>query len=159
MATKAKRGPGRPRKEAAEEDKVKRVPFGGHRSRLQLSQEDYEAMLKKGYTPHWFNDQYGRVQRAQAGGYVFVTPAEAPSIGESQIGRTNTDLADKVSLIVNKDPSNPVRAYLMKIKTEFYEADQKLKEEALKATDEMIKMARVDGSDVEMSYGPGVTFN
>jgi C-terminal processing protease CtpA/Prc len=153
-----KRKVGRPRKSEQKAEKVKRVPFSGLRTRMQLSEEEYKALKRAGYTAHWFNDQHGRIQKALAAGYVFVHPTEATSIGENQIGRENSDLAEKVSVIVSRS-GDPVRAYLMKIKTKLYEEDQSLKEQALQATDEMIKAARVDGSEVEKSYGPGVMFN
>ena len=155
--TEKKRGPGRPRKTEQQAEKVQRVPFGAHRTRLQLSDAEYNAMRKAGYVPHWFNDQHGRINRALSAGYVFVKPEEAMSIGQAAIGRENSDLGDKVSVVVSR-AGEPIRAYLMKIKEEFYDSDQAQKEEALKATDEMIKAARVDGSDVEKSYGRGVVF-
>ena len=55
-------------------DKKARVPFGSHRTKLQLSDEDQKRFKDSGYVVRWFNDQDGRIEAAIRGGYTFVEP-------------------------------------------------------------------------------------
>jgi hypothetical protein len=88
-----------------EEAPRQRVPFSGRRQKLQLSEQDSKSLDKSGWKPRWVNDKDGRIQQALAGGYVFVSPEEAPSIGQFSLTKGNDDLNGKVSLIVSKGES------------------------------------------------------
>ena len=137
-----------------EEAKRARVPFGSHRTKLQLSDADAKALNAQGWTPRWVNDKDGRVQQALAGGYVFVTPEEAPSIGQFSLTKGSDDLNGKVSLIVSKGDANPMSAFLMKIQTKYYKEDQIAKEEANMAFDSALNAGQPGGNVVENQYVP-----
>jgi len=150
-----KRGPGRPKKVKRE-----RVGFGGHRTRLQLSKQEREKFEKDGYVTYWHNDEYGNIQQALAAGYEFVKPEEAMSVGSGELHEGNTDLGDKVSKIVNRNP--PVRAYLMKIKKEYYDEDRAKTEELNSQVDKALVEGHSGGASIENQYTPdggGVTLN
>lgn len=145
------------KKEEREEGRRVRVPMGARRSKLQLSDEEAKALDKAGYTTRWVNDRDGRVERALAGGYEFVKPEEATSVGNHEIAQGNSDLGGKVSKIVSRgDPI--IRAFLMKIKKEYYEEDQQAKEEVNRRVDEALAGGEAGGAAVENKYGPGVTY-
>lgn len=131
----------------------KRVPFGGHRLKLQLSDEDTKALKEAGYVARWFNDQHGRIEAAEAGGYEFVRPEEAPSLGHGAVHEGNSDLNGKVSKIVSKS-GEPIRAYLMKIKKRYYDQDQAEKEKRNRAIDDAIRAGQPGGATVENQYIP-----
>ena len=145
------------RKQEKEKGKVARVPFGGVRYKMQLSDADTKAFKDKGMIPRWFNDQDGRIKRAQGAGYTFVKPEQATSLGSGAIHAGNSDEGSQVSLVVSKgDPI--IRAYLMEIKKKYYDADQVLKEERNQNTDMAINIGADGGADSNQ-YGPGVTFS
>ena len=145
------------RKQEQKQGKVARVPFGGVRYKLQLSKEDMEEFARRKMIPRWFNDQDGRIQRAQGGGYKFVKPEYATSLGSGAIHQGNTDEGSRVSKIVSR--SEPIiRAYLMEIKKKYWDADQVLKEKRNQKVDEALNIGE-SGEESEHQYGSGVTFS
>lgn len=136
------------------EGKRKRIPFGGNRTKLQLSDQEREAIDKAGYVPRWFNDADGRIGRAEAGGWEFVSPDEALSVSESSLHEGNTDLNSKVSKVVSRGTDKQVRAVLMKIKKEWYNEDQERKEDRNRAVDEALRIGQPGGNVVENQYVP-----
>lgn len=144
------------RKQAQKAGKIPRVPFGGPRYKLQLSDEDQKEFKRRGKVPRWFNDQDGRIQRALAAGYNFVKPEHARSLGSGAIHEGNTDEGARVSKIVSKgDPIT--RAYLMEISRKYWLEDQERKEEINKEVDKALNIGKDGGADPNQ-YGPGVTF-
>ncbi len=135
-------------------EKRQRVPFDGHRTKLQLSKEDLQGFEDRGEVPRWINDQDGRRQQAEAAGYTYATPDEAPSIGQYSLNKGNSDLNDKVSIVVSKNANPPVIGFLMKTKKEFYVADQASKEERNKVVDKALA-GDIGGAGVESAYAPG----
>jgi len=133
--------------------KRERVPFAGHRTKLQLSDEDKKLFDERGMVTRWFNDLDGRIQRAQSGGYDFVDPKHALSIGIFSIN-DDKDLSGKVSKIVSKGGGEPVTAYLMEISKEFYDADQVAKEEINQRVDDALNAGKPGGNTVENQYVP-----
>lgn len=140
------------RTDEREEVRRKRVPFGSHRTKLQLSEEDAKNFKENGWTVRWINDKDGRIQQAQAGGYHFVTPEEAPSIGQYSTG--GDDLNGKVSMIVSKGEGTPVTGFLMKIQTKYYDEDQAAKEEINRGYDEALRAGQPGGNVVDQQYVP-----
>ena len=135
---------GRPRKEP----KVQRVPFGAHRTKLQVPPI-------KGFVLRWINDVDGRPERAIEGGYTYVDPSEVPAkIGQGQLHQDNTDINSKVSKVVSRENNKPVRAYLMKIKEEWYKEDQVTKEKVNQQVDEALKQGQPGGNVVDNQYVP-----
>lgn len=77
-----------------------------------------------GYHQHWMADRDGRIQQALRAGYQFVEPEDINALNVKQIGSgksapTGTDLGTRISMI-----SGGETLYLMKIKKEWFEADQ-----------------------------------
>jgi hypothetical protein len=135
--------------------KVDRVPFGGIRLKLQLSEPDVLEFKKRGKVPHWFNDDPGRLERALGGGYTFVKPEHATSLGQGALHQDGSDSESgaRVSIVVNR--SEPVtRAYLMEISEKFYKQDQAEKEGRNQLVDDALALGGKGASDVEESYRP-----
>ena len=130
-----------------------RVPFGGHRTKLQLSDVDRKLFDERGMVPRWFNDLDGRVQRAQSGGYDFVDPKHAASIGIFSIN-DDKDLSGKVSKVVSKGGGEPVMSYLMEISKENYDEDQAAKEAINQRVDDALNAGKPGGNTVENQYVP-----
>ena len=110
-------------KSTAESTKVerprerKRGVFNGTQGKLQVNTEI------PGFHLHIFNDTPGRIQNATENGYEFVHPSEVGGVMENVTSR-NTDLGDKVRFLVGAgDKGEPMYAYLMKIKEEWWEED------------------------------------
>jgi len=112
---------------------------------------------KNGYVTRWVNDQDGRVERAQGGGYVFVKPEEARSLGQGVVHQGNTSTDSRVSKVVSKGDT-VITAFLMKIKEEYYKEDQ-LAKEAVNAKVDEVLAAGDSGGQVEEKYGKGVTYS
>lgn len=135
------------RKSEKSKDKVQRVPFGSHRTKLQVEDEF------KGYVLRWFNDVDGRLQRAEEGGYQYVEKSEVPRLGQGQIHQDNTDLNSRVSKVVSR--GEPViRAYLMKISEKYYKEDQAAKESVNAQYDESLRRGEPGGNVVTNQYVP-----
>ena len=135
------------RKSQKSKDKVARVPFGAHRTKLQVEDEI------KGYFLRWFNDTDGRCERALEGGYVYVEKSEVPRLGQGQLHQENTDLNSRVSKVVSRgDPV--IRAYLMKIKNSYHKQDQVAKEAINQEVDKALRDGTPGGNVVENQYVP-----
>jgi hypothetical protein len=101
-----------------------------------------------GYHLHWINDYAGRIPQAHQGGYEFVTSEEAMvnsfSLGTASDLTGNTDMGSRVSVVVGKnEDGSPLRAYLMKIRNEWFVEDQEVAQERVDAVDQQIKRGRV----------------
>ena len=142
------------RNDGREEAPRKRVPMGGRRTKLQLSQEDDDRLRDNGWTARWINDKDGRIQQAKAGGYVNVTPDEAPSIGQYSLTKGSDDLDSRVSLTVSKGEGAPITGVLMKIQTKYYKEDQVSKEQANVDFDTALNAGQPGGNVVDNQYVP-----
>lgn len=120
------------------EGRQTRVPLGVARLKLAVPE-------LPGYKLRWINDGEGRMQMAQMGGYEFVSSEEVPAFGDPDIDNVNRDLGARVSRVVNKQTGE--RAYLMKLKKEFYEEDQKAKTAKVEETDLLIKRGKLEDGD------------
>ena len=136
------------------EGKVARVAFGGLRLKMQLSKPDMQGFKDRKMVTRWFNDDPGRIERALAGGYNYVDPRNAMSLGQGALHRDSTDLSrSRVSIVVTR--GEPVtRAYLMEIKQEFFDVDQAAKEAINFQVDEALALGGSRGSDLENEYRP-----
>ncbi len=125
--------------QVAAKDIRRRVPMAIPRQKLALPDIP-------GYHVHWINDYPGRVLSAQEGGYEFVTPEEgrvlSRAIANDPAQSGNTDLGDRISIVVGQDNGQPLRAYAMKIRNEWFEEDQAL----LSEKNRQIQQAIRDGS-------------
>ncbi len=141
-------------------DKLARVPFGGLRLKLQLSDTDVKEFKRRKKVPHWFNDDPGRIERALGGGYTYVKPEHATSLGQGALHMNGKDPESgaRISIVVNR--SEPVtRAYLMEISEKYYKEDQAAKEAVNMQVDEALAAGGAGGADIENQYGKGVTYS
>ncbi len=124
--TVAKRGPGRPRKEAPETTKQdddfkpkatrrKRVPLGGMVDQLSAPQ-------RNGYHRHWFKNTPMRRQQAEQAGYESVTGMEEKLAGADQYGK-------------------PESLVLMEIPQKWHDEDQALKQRQIDKAEREIALA------------------
>ncbi len=132
-------GKGKPNKEV----KVRRVPFGGRSSNLQVEDEI------PGYRLYWFNDADGRPARAERAGYVNVEPQEVPIFMAGKQG-----VGSEVSAVVTRGNKKPMRAVLMKIRNEWYKEDQISKEAVNAQVDESLRQGQPGGNVVDNQYVP-----
>ena len=96
--------------------------FNGTASKLQVQGE---KLVAQGYHLHILNDTAGRIQAALDNGYEFVLSHEVDGIGSNVTSR-NTDTGDKIRFLVGTlENGGPMYAYLMKIKQEWYDEDQR----------------------------------
>lgn len=129
-----------------------RTPFSASRKRLEVRFKDPDFRQK--FHPHWFNDQDGRIERAQDAGYEFVTPEEVVGVGDREVHSGNTDIGSKVSRAVGRTESNhEIRAYLMKLRREWYDEDQREKQKQNDLVDEAIRAGKAGGADIGNKYG------
>lgn len=119
----AKRGPGRPRNDDRDSDRKQRVPLGGIKMKLSYPNQD------PNYEYRWLNDKGNRINEAQDGGYEFVTRSEGKA-GDEVGSDQGTDSRISKVVMTNEDGS-PRRAYLMRIKKDWYKQDQVKKQEYL----------------------------
>jgi len=97
----------------------KKGVFNGTKQKLQV-----EGTIS-GYHLHVMNDDRNRLQDAQDNGYEFVTPDEIKGVSENVTSR-NGDIGDsRVRFLVGtQENGQPLYAYLMKIKQEWFDEDQ-----------------------------------
>jgi hypothetical protein len=129
---------------ADETEKRTRIPMSVPRAKLTTPEIP-------GHHTHWINDYSGRILQAQQGGYEFVSQQEAlittSDVAGLAIGQ-GTDLGSRVSVVVGKnDDGTPLRAYLMKVRNEWYESDQAQTQARVDAIDEAMRQGKqaVDG--------------
>lgn len=132
MATRGERADSR-----EEQGRNTRVPLGVARSKLSVAG-------RPGYVRRWINDTEGRLQMAEQGGYQF---AEGPKlqIGAPDIDNQNRDLGARISRVVDKTTGQ--KAYLMEIKAEFYQEDQRAKIARVEEVDNRIRKGKLEQVD------------
>ena len=157
MSETEKRGRGRPagaknkKSEAPQEnttgpvelgtkERVRRVPISGNRDVLT-------APKREGYVRRFVNDDERglRIQMFQNAGWALVRDKDV-QIGDKNVTNRNNSIAADV---VRSHVGSGRYAYLMEIKREWYEEDQKAKEEELKKTDDAMRAQ----SNEEGRYG------
>ena len=110
-----------------------------------------------GYHLHWINDYPGRVDAALDNGYEFVSAGE---VGKTSfnVGATEGQIKHSVGVQENGDP---LYAYLMKIRQEWYDEDQSAKSQREQQVDAAIKSGRnltvKDAGETDKYYGEGST--
>ena len=136
-----------------EQRRERRSAFNGTRGKLSINGQI------PGYHLHIFNDTTeGRIQQALETGYEFVSPEEVGGVTTNVTDR-NTDIGDKVRFLVGSADGKPLYAYLMKIKQEWWEEDQKAMQERNDKTDAAIRGGKIDGVDNTGFYNAGIKMN
>lgn len=123
----------------SEDTRNERVGLGMHRKSMSIPPD----LIAPGYIPRWVNDTGNRLDDAVRAGYEFVYTNK--HIGEGT-DTSNTDIGSKVSKVVDKSPrlGNPMRAYLMQIKKEWYDQDQAAKLGQVEEVDKTIKRGKFE---------------
>ena len=125
----------RPEQRDAVTGREERVPLGIARQKLKVPEI-------QGYRLRWINDTPGRLNEARQGGYEFVMNDEiGGKFGDTDIDQTNRDLGSKVCRAVSQ--TTGLKAYLMKIPNEYYEADQRAKQKEIDVVDQAIHSGKL----------------
>lgn len=133
-------------------NRPKRVPFSATSQKTQVDFLDED--FHKKWQARWINDQRSRIQRAQQAGYEFVEAEEVIGIGGQDL-RANTDQGSRVSMVVTGpvDGNPEVRAYLMKLRRDWYNEDQNDKRQKQKESQTAMLQGQAGGANVENVYG------
>lgn len=105
--------------DAAEREHLMRLKNGAPRVPVSAGSLKLEVPERPGFRRRWVNDVPGRILRFEKAGYEIV----------SEHGRPKEHIVDKVT---------GLRAFLMEIPNEFYDADFAAKQEKLNDTDRQI---------------------
>lgn len=126
------------RREAAIDTRT-RVPMSVPQARLSSPE-------LPGFHLHWMNDEPGRLEQAIKAGYAFVEKEEAVLISADLAGTgvgSGTDLGSRVSNVVGRDANGHVlRAYLMKIRQDWFDADQQGIQQRVNDSESAIRSGR-----------------
>jgi len=123
--------------------RVKRQPVSA-RGRLNVSGKD------PNYEYRFVNDIGDRIEIFQQAGYELVDKSEH-RIGDSRLDISKGD-GTHASVSVGVKPNGEgQKAYLMRIKKEWYEEDQAKKLEDIQAFQEALKKPNIDGAYGEIS--------
>jgi hypothetical protein len=134
--------------EIANRGSSRRNLFNGTEGKLKVNQ------LIEGYHLHILNDTPGRIDTGLQSGYEFVTPEEVNGVTNNVVSR-NTDIGDKVRFLVGRtEQGEPLYAYLMKIKQEWYDLDQKELASKNDKIDEAIRKGRGHKANTDGFYIP-----
>lgn len=116
---------------------IQRKPFGGMEQSLVAPKRD-------GYRRYWFNDEPGRVARAQEAGYTHVM--------DPVTGQPERRIVDRIN-------GQGMYGYLMEIPSELYQEDMQRQADALAFRLGQIKAGNPDGSHQPNQYVPqrGIT--
>lgn len=134
--------------------RTRRTPLGARRMKLTVPEEYKDP----GYVYRFINDSGMRIPQAEDGGYEKVYNRDIP-VGEDSMDR-GRGVGSAVRVYVGTDRiGEPMYAYLMRIKKEWYEEDQAEKQKAVDLVDAQIKRGKTPGTNVENSYIPegGIT--
>lgn len=118
----------------------KRTPLGAPTQRLASHE-------REGFHPRWVNDTPGRLARAEAAGYEFVTSGDEQQEKRRELVGRNAD-------------GSAMYAYLMEIPREYYEEDQAAKMAPLEDFDRTLNSgttptgAEVSPQDAGQFYRP-----
>lgn len=116
------------------ESRRKRAPFGVPKKKLNLDDATMQRLKDDGLVPRWVNDVGSRIHEALAGDYNFVNN---PNV---KVGDTEESVDARIRKQVGTQKTGePLYAYLMAIKKEFYDEDQEAKEEINKKVDHAIR--------------------
>lgn len=120
-----------------------RIPLGGNAQKLTIPEIP-------GYHTHLINDEGDRLERALRGGYEFIPKAGMKAGSGPEPG--HTDLGSVMSKVVGTHPNGqPKRGYWMKIKLEWYNADQIAKLAPVRESEEDIKRGNAPAREGDTS--------
>lgn len=117
----------------APESRVKRTPINA-RNVLTLSEMD------PGYAYRFVNDTGDRVQAFLDNGWEKV-PAKNVRVGDKRIGQPGTEGSDATASV-----GQGIKAYVLRIRKDWYEDDQAAKQARVNATEEATRVQALDGT-------------
>ena len=131
---------------------------------MSLPQQKLAVPEIPGYHLHWMRGTPSRIGQALRAGYEFVNEGEVDVIGHgvADIKSGNTDMGTRVSVSAGQhvgEDGNEERLYLMKIKQEWWESDQKALEDRNEQIAATLRGGQVDGGaggDTSNRYIPEV---
>lgn len=135
---------GRPRIDRSERTDSREETGRGTRVPLGVSRPKLAVPQRQGYVRRWVNDVEGRLQMAEQGGYQYVED-QSFQIGAADVDNVNRDLGARMSRVVDK--STGMKAYLMEIKKEYHEEDQRIKMREVDEIDNAIKRGALHDDD------------
>lgn len=137
------------RRKENRDNRQERVPLGTLRSKLTIPKN---LIDERNFQARWVVDRPGRVEAAKQGGYAFVQDASMEvTVGEGADGRDA--MSTSISRTVGTHEGGKVmKAYLMKIRRDWYEADQKKKQVELNKTDEAIQKGQIASQPGDKRY-------
>ena len=132
-----------------EDVRSKRVPLGQLRSKLTVP----DSLLETERFQHrWVCDRAGRVDSARDGGYTFVLDTSMKiEVGEGQNGRDKMSTAICRTVGTHPDGS-AMKAYLMRIRKDWYEKDQREKEKKMDEIDAAIRGGEIASQPDDKRY-------
>lgn len=103
-----------------------------------------------GYHLHWMSGTPARISQALRAGYEFVDPSEvdvvSSGLADDAGSSGNTDMGSRVSVGSGMDErGGESRLYLMKLKQEFWDADQAVLESRNEQTAAALRGGQADG--------------
>jgi hypothetical protein len=129
-----------------------RVPLG-QRGRLTYSPEMLEEWKARGLRPRLINDAPGRVADALKAGYQFVT-------SDGKIGDEKVADPTKMGAYLSVHTGSGVTGYLMVQPEEWYQEDQKVKQDRVDDSERAMKPQEgtpLKGGELGIVYGKGLT--
>ncbi len=120
--------------------RVKRTPVSG-RNRLTVQGKD------PNYHYRIVNDEEGRIARFQEGGYELV-PDEAVKVGDKRANQTSSE-----GTVKQLSVGGGRKAYVMRIRKDWYEEDQKAKQASVDALEATTKKKALDGRYGTLTIG------
>jgi hypothetical protein len=118
--------------------RVKRQPVG-LRGRLNVNGKD------PNFEYRFVNDTGDRIQMFQEAGYEIVTK-DQHKIGDNRLDVAGPDGTNAVVSVGVTPRGEPQRAYLMRIKKEWYKEDQDAKLDKIREVQEQLKNPNIDGT-------------
>jgi len=132
-------GSGRLPREEQHTGRQARIPLGKPRLKLSASK-----LIPTGKVGRWINDDPGRLEAAEEGGWTHLTDPKA-KIGESAENERDM-LSMKVRRRVGtRDGGESKVAYLMVIDKDTYDQDQAEKQQQIDGTEKSLRRGDVDG--------------
>lgn len=117
----------------APERRVRRTPIG-KRNVLTVSG------MEEGYNYRFVNDSGDRVQEFLDNGWEKV-PAKKVRVGDKRIGAASEEGTDATASV-----GQGVKAYIMRIRKDWYEEDQEAKQAHINATEAATREKALDGT-------------
>lgn len=116
----------------------KRIPVSGARDLLTVAEQD------PNYVYRWVNDKEGRLKKFKRGGYEVVT-------SDNEVGQSTVDRGSKLGSAITKSVGGAVTAVLMRIPREWYDEDQKAKQDNITALEETMRPEEADYGKITLS--------